>query len=69
MSTKAIRKVLRDMQCDYNPCLTGMCRKHEALAEVDAIEQACVFVVRESAITDVENEHVDLIKDIAREAK
>jgi hypothetical protein len=40
MSTRAIRKALRDLQCDYKPCLAGMCRKHDALAEVEAIERA-----------------------------
>jgi hypothetical protein len=40
MSTKAISKALRDMACDYNPCLPGMCRKHDAVAEVEAIRKA-----------------------------
>lgn len=40
MSTTAIRKALRDMQCDTNPCLPGLCRKHEAMTELEAIQKA-----------------------------
>jgi hypothetical protein len=40
MSTKAIEKVLRDMQCDYAPCQPTNCRKHEAVAELEAIRKA-----------------------------
>lgn len=69
MSTKAIRKALLDLQCDYNPCLPGLCRKHEALAEVGAIEEAA-----KEWVSGVENPSrsawaTDVAESIAKEAE
>jgi hypothetical protein len=67
MSTKAIEKVLRDMQCDYTPCQPTSCRKHEAMAELEAIRKAAAFIVSESQDVDGAVWAMGLLESIAEE--
>lgn len=68
MSTRAIETLIEKMEERAFRETLGTAMASAARAELEAIRKAVAFAVRETSITDRENEHVDLLRAIAKEA-